>query len=128
VTDELQALALRLAAALGSEADPAWFSTEAGWAIVGKLEEAMHANRQLDAMVLRLLEEVAVTMNARGRDETVFHRILEAQLGFSPYDEDTIVAIVRFVRGQLHFAKKAEPMKLDATSATHVPLKNYDFK
>lgn len=128
MNDQVQAIAIRLAAALGTEVDPNWFSTEAGWAIVGKLEEAMLTNRALDPVVLRLLEDVAIAMNARGRDEKVFHAALEAQLGFPPYDEETIVNIVRYVRGQLHFAHKDRRVELDPGNATHVPLKNYDFE
>lgn len=128
MTDSVRNIALRLATALGLTVDPEYFMNDAGWMVVAQLEAAMNVNRRLDPLVLQLLEEVSIAMNARGRDENVFCAVLEAQLGQSPFPPETIVGIVKFVRAQLHFAPRRDPVELDPQNASHVPLKNYEFK
>ena len=128
MTDSVRIIALRLAAALGVTVDPEYFMNDAGWMLVAQLEAAMNENRRLDALVLQLVEEVSIALNARGRDETVFCSALEAQLGPSPFPPETIVGIVRYVRAQLHFNPRRDRVELDPQNFGHVPLKNYDFK
>jgi hypothetical protein len=127
VTDSVRLIALRLATALGMTVDPEYFMNDAAWALVAQLEEAMNENRKLDQLVLQLLEELSIALNARGGDENIFHTALEGQLGSSPFPPETIVGIVRYVRAQLHFKPKRGGVELDPQTA-HVPLKNYEFK
>ena len=128
MTDSVRLIALRLATALGLTVDPEYFMNDAAWALVAQLESSMNEKRRLDPLVLQLLEDVSIAMNARGRDENVFHAALEAQLGQSPFPPETILGIVRYVRAQLHFAPKRTDVELDPQNATHVPHKNYEFK
>lgn len=117
-----------MAVLLGFTVDPEYFESDAGWALVTELETKMNSRSRLDPLVLRLLEDLSIELNARGRDEVVFHAALEGQLGSCPFPPETIVAIVRYVRGQLHFGKKTTQVELDPKAATHVPNKNYEFK
>lgn len=128
MTDSVRNIALRLAAALGLTVDPEWFLDDSGWALVAQLEAAMNARRRLDPVVLQLLGEVAIAMNARGRDVNGFYAALEAQLGACPFPPETIAGIARYVLGQLHFEPKRVGVELDPQNATYVPNKNYEFK
>ncbi len=128
MNDELKAIALRLAASLGFTIEPEWFGADTAWALVAKLEAAMNAKQRLDPATLQLLSELAIAMGVRGGDETVFHHALERRLGTSPFPPETIVAVVRYVRAQLHFDGPQKRVELDPTHAVHVPLKNYDFE
>ena len=119
---------MRLAVALGFTVDPEYFESDAGWTLVAKLESMMNSQARLDPVVLRLLEDLSIALNARGRDEAVFHQVLEGQLGSSPFPSETIIGIVKYVRAQLHFGTKPTQVELDPKSATHVPHKNYEFK
>ena len=119
---------MRLAVALGFTVDPEYFESDAGWTLVAKLESMMNSQARLDPVVLRLLEDLSIALNARGRDEAVFHQVLEGQLGSSPFPPETIIGIVKYVRAQLHFDTKPTRVELDPKSATHVPNKNYEFK
>ena len=128
VTDSVRLIALRLATALGLTVDPEYFMNDAAWALVSELEAAMNEKRRLDPLVLQLLEDVAIAMNACGPDENVFPAALEGQLGPGPFPPETIVGLVRYVRAQLHFEPRRADVELDPQNATHVPHKNYEFK
>jgi hypothetical protein len=127
VTPLFQTLGMRLGRALGFDVDPEYFNEDACWTLVAKLEESMNSGKKLDPTVLHLLEELAMALNVRGGDETRFHDALEAQLGSSPFPASTIVDIVRYVRGQLHFTTRKAPVQLHMESR-FVPLKSLDYE
>ena len=128
MNDELRGIAIRLAAALGFPVEPEWFGVDTAWGLVAKLEAAMHAKQRLDPATLQLLSELAIAMGMRGGDEGVFHQALERRLGTSPFSPEAIVAVVRYVRTQLHFDAAPKRVELDPSHAVYVPLKNYDYE
>lgn len=133
MTDQVKALAVRLAAALGIDIDPEFFTDPVAWALVAKVEEAANAHRKLDAGTLHIFGELSIAMNFKpGADPKTFLAALEAQLGTSPFPESTIVQLVTYVRDQLYgdFGHQERArVELDAPPAgPWVPLKNLDFE
>lgn len=127
MNSQVREIALRLAASIGQPVEEEWFCEDDCWAIVTRLEAMMLADQRIPPAALRFLEDLALALNIRSGDGATFHSALEAQLGTSPLSAETLRAIVRYVRSQLHFAARLSRVEL-RPSVVHVPLKNYEFK
>jgi hypothetical protein len=129
VNDQVKQLGLRLASALGFEVSPEDFSDDVAWALFARLELCANERRHLDATVLRVIEDLSIVLHVSGGDEALFLRALEGQLGPSPFPVETIIAIVKYVRGQLHdFSARVNKVQLDDVRQAWVPHKNLDFE
>jgi hypothetical protein len=128
MNDQVRDIALRLGPTLGQPVDAEWFGPDDCWGMVARLEGLMNANKPVAPAALGLLEDLAIALNVRRGEAVTFHAALEAQLGTCPFPAQTIVAVVRYVRGQLHFKPSNTRVELSPGLPTHVPLKNYDFE
>lgn len=120
-------IGVRLARALGYEVDPQYFNEEAAWQVVDRMAQLREEGKRLDPNVLHLCEELAMALNVRGGDESQFHGALSAQLGPSHVPVSVIVDIVKWVRSQLHFVVRKQPVQLHMHSREFVPLKSLDL-
>ena len=128
MNDQVKKLGLRLATTLGFDVDADLFTDDVAWALLARLEASAIDHRPIDAAALRVIEDLSIVLHVKGGDEALFLSALEQQLGPSPFPVETIVSIVKHIRGQLHdFSAKRAKVDLDAKAA-YVPLKNYDFE
>lgn len=133
--DPFKSLCVRLIQSMGHAVDADWFSEDDAWAFVGELVQVARSGKPLSPGTQAILLDFGSTMGLKpGAPEGHFRAALEAQLGPSPLDEPTIVALVRFVRAQAN--GQFEPAKNPADRARlsggepagpHHPLKNLDY-
>lgn len=126
MTDAFQSLALRLAAALGQPVDLEYFGADTCWSLVTVLELMMNEGRRLDPLVLRLLSDVSIELNARSNEPARYLAALEGQLGPAPVSLATIEALLAWGQQQLHFVEQKRPVALEEP-AKWVPLRNLDY-
>ena len=133
--DRFKDVAMRLIESVGQEVDREFFAEDDCWAFVSDLAQFAEDGKLLSAATQQVLLDVGVALGLKpGCAEGAFRPALEAQLGACPLGEETIVAVVRYVRaqanGQFEEGRSAsERAKLTGgtQAGPHTPHKNYDF-
>lgn len=133
--DPFKSLCVRLIQSMGHAVDADWFCEDDAWAFVGELVQVAREGKPVSAATQAILLDFGSTMGLKpGAPEGHFRAALEAQLGPSPVDEQTLVELVRFVRAQANgqFEQAKDPADRARLSGgepagPHQPYKNLDY-